>query len=97
METEVGAAESGWRWGCPREREQIWEREGRRTRSWARVPAWAEEEASKGGSEHAARGRGQPARWVQQQPTRLRDSEGPPKVGNTDELIFKEYVTYIFK
>lgn len=33
----------------------------------------------------------------QQRPTRLRDPEGPPKVGNTDELIFKEYVTYIFK
>lgn len=93
METESGAAESGWRWGCPRESEQIWEREGRRTRSWAREPAWAEEEGSKGGSERAAEA-GDNLRGGYNMAKRPR---GAPKGGNTDELIFKEYVSYLFK
>lgn len=48
METELGAAESGWQWGCPRESEQIWEREGRRARSWGRVPLGQRKRCPKG-------------------------------------------------
>lgn len=97
METEVGQRSLDGDGAAPGRGSRFGREKVAGLGSWARVPAWAEEEVSKGGSEHAARGRGQPARWVQQQPTRLRDPEGPPKVGNTDELIFKEHVSYLFK
>lgn len=36
-------------------------------------------------------------RCAQQQPELLRGAEDPPKVGDTGELIFKEYISYSFK